>query len=130
MSAGRGSALTDDKVRRLAHLTFVLIALFYLLDAVVPPTASIAAGRGWYWGGGLTATMLIAITTLFPIAGLLIARRQPRNAVAWVMLAIGLVFVLRRSRYRCTSGTAEQSASTRSQVKPLRAISTRCCGHR
>jgi hypothetical protein len=41
-----------------------------------------------------TATELLAVTLPFAAVGLLVARRQPRNPVGWLMLGIALCFLL------------------------------------
>ena len=90
-TGARARRLTDSQLRGLAMITFAACVVFYLIDGLVPLFARVAAGQGWRWGAGPLDTMLVVITALFPIVGVLIARREPRNAVAWIMLAAGVV---------------------------------------
>ncbi|MEO7422007.1 MAG: hypothetical protein ABIU87_06395 [Ornithinibacter sp.] len=48
------------------------------------------------WGGsGVVGDLLFSLVVLaFPLVGLLILRRQPRNTVGWLLQAIGLVWAL------------------------------------
>ncbi|MGI8408162.1 MAG: hypothetical protein ACR2L3_06595 [Actinomycetota bacterium] len=44
------------------------------------------------WGtGGIWDVIFVSVIFSFPLVGALIASRQPRNAVGWIMLGIGLV---------------------------------------
>jgi hypothetical protein len=87
----RGTRLTDSRLRSLAGLTFAGCVVFYLIDGLVPLVGRAAAGQGWRWGATPLDVTLVVVTALFPIVGVLIARRQPRNAVAWIMLAAGVL---------------------------------------
>jgi signal transduction histidine kinase len=91
--------LTEGRTRRSAEITFAVCVAFYLVDVLVPPFASMATGHGWYWNGSITDTVLGVMTLLFPVVGVLVARRQPRNAVGWVMLGVGIVASLPLSAY-------------------------------
>jgi signal transduction histidine kinase len=91
--------LTEGQTRRLAEITFTVCVAFYLVDLLLPPFASIMTGHGWYWNGSVTDTLLGFMTLLFPVVGVLVARRQPRNPVGWVMLAVGIVASLPLSAY-------------------------------
>jgi hypothetical protein len=75
----------------LACLTLVMfvatIALWFLArDAQVPRS----------WGADLSVGGLLggALFLSFPLVGVLIASRLPKNAVGWLCLAIGLLWTL------------------------------------
>ena len=60
--------------------------------AWVTRNASLTSGGGWS-GSGFLAGLLFALSLLpFPIVGLLIALRQPENAIGWLLLAIGFTW--------------------------------------
>ena len=60
--------------------------------AWVTRNAALASGGGWS-GSGFLAGLLFALSLLpFPIVGLLIALRQPENAIGWLLLAIGFTW--------------------------------------
>src|SRR4029077_19858680 len=52
--------------------------------------------QGTDWGSsGIGAAILVgAALVAFPVVGVLVATRQPRNAIGWIMIEIGLVFFL------------------------------------
>ena len=60
--------------------------------AWVTRNAALTSGGGWS-GSGFLAGLLFALSLLpFPIVGLLIALRQPENAIGWLLLAIGFTW--------------------------------------
>ena len=46
----------------------------------------------WGSSGIGAAVLLVTAIVSFPIVGVLVATRQPRNAIGWIMIEIGLVF--------------------------------------
>ncbi len=46
----------------------------------------------WGTGGALPSIAFMFTRLMFPVVGILIATRRPGNAVAWILLAIGLVW--------------------------------------
>ena len=83
--------LSDTQIRRLAEIAVGVCVAFYLVEVFGPPVASLATGHGWYWDSTATDMLLTVMTMMFPFIGVLVVRRQPRNAVGWVMLAVGIV---------------------------------------
>jgi len=87
-------AASDAGVRRLAwavwwFLVAVLAAGLLLSFFVDPATA------GSWGGGGTAGDVVFALTVMtFPFVGLLILRRQPRNTIGWLLMAVGLVWGL------------------------------------
>jgi hypothetical protein len=83
---------SDRSLRRLA--TGLSTFLFAMLAASVP--LALAAEQPSNWGaGGLVGLIgYTAVVVTFPLVGLLILRRLPRNAVGWVLMSIGGVSAL------------------------------------
>jgi signal transduction histidine kinase len=83
--------LNDRALRRLLWVVLVLVAVFYIAGGTLLLLALSAAKDSFVGSGGVAAnTGWILITLLFPLAGAFIARRQPRNAVGWVLLGVGV----------------------------------------
>lgn len=80
--------VSDSGLRRLAVVALCLCCASVLADAAAALTA-VAEGR--HAQGGLGELAFVPIMFAFPVVGLLIARRQPRNAIGWIMLFVGLV---------------------------------------
>jgi len=80
--------LTDRQLHHLASAAWwffaVAIAGRGLLLLTDPPGADLASMAE----GGVFLVVLLA----FPLAGMLILRRQPRNAVGWLLAGIGVVW--------------------------------------
>jgi hypothetical protein len=81
--------MKDRTAARLAWVAFGLIALsfvgglgFSVLNATGPQ------GSGWDPAAAVTGLAMLS----FPIVGVLVASRHPRNAVGWILLAIGFVW--------------------------------------
>jgi signal transduction histidine kinase len=91
----RRMRLSDGTVRLLRSGTVVLIVALYVGGFALQALSNPAEG-GTSWGsGGLGAGLTyLAMTTLFPVAGAFITHSQPRNAVGWVLLGIGLAWGL------------------------------------
>ena len=82
--------VTDATLRRLAWLAFGWCCACYLLifvTALVGVTTHTTGAGEVDWGSVLLGVMSLA----FPVTGILVARELPRNAVGWVMIAVGLV---------------------------------------
>jgi hypothetical protein len=85
--------VTDREAARLARVTFGLIAL--LLIGAVAFAALNSSGRSPWDAPEILANSLLALSMFsFPIVGLLIATRRPRNPIGWILLAIGLTWEL------------------------------------
>ncbi len=83
--------------KRAAAWTFFVIDLVSLLVAGwfawLTRDAVLSSGSGWTGSGGFLSGLLFAVSLLpFPIVGLLIALRQPENAIGWLLLAIGFAW--------------------------------------
>lgn len=84
--------MTDVTAGRLARALFG----FTLLCLVGGSVAALAltAGGADTWRGILPDIAFTAGTLIFSVIGLVIARRHPKNAVAWVLLGVGLSWQL------------------------------------
>ena len=47
------------------------------------------AYEDWGFSGNVGDVLFSVMITLFPLVGLLITRRQPRNRIGWLLLAVG-----------------------------------------
>lgn len=78
---------------RFAWVIFGGVALCFLGSLVL--VALIATHAGTVPGGELTqAGLFLTAMFSFPVVGVLVATRRPRNAIGWLLLAIGLVWEL------------------------------------
>ena len=81
--------------RTLAWTIFVVDIACLLVAgwfAWVTRNADVVSGGGWS-GSGFLAGLLFALSLVpFPIVGLLIALREPDNAIGWLLLAIGFTW--------------------------------------
>ncbi|MGZ4483267.1 MAG: histidine kinase [Nocardioidaceae bacterium] len=82
--------LTDSTLRRLAWVAFGVCGASYLVDAAVPVLGRAASGQGWRFDASAGALALALGSFAFPVAGILVARQQPRNLMGWLMIAVGL----------------------------------------
>ncbi|HEY7281125.1 MAG TPA: hypothetical protein VID47_05960 [Actinomycetota bacterium] len=86
---GPGGADRDVRLRRLALAVFVVTTILFLVGLGFL-VANAIAGEG-----GLLGSLLFGVITYaFPVVGILVVRHQPRNAVTWILLGIGLSFGL------------------------------------
>ena len=84
--------MTDRAVIRLAKLLFALLTSMMVASFAV---VTILTSQGYTtWRDTLPDIGFALATFLFPLVGLLIATRQPRNAVAWVLLGVGFAWQL------------------------------------
>jgi signal transduction histidine kinase len=86
--------LSDSTYRRLAWVGLAVISALYVMGIVL----SFHAGgpRASTWGsGGIIGQDLFGLSTFtFPVVGILVLSRHPRNRIGWICLAIGLVWGL------------------------------------
>ncbi|HSJ19712.1 MAG TPA: hypothetical protein VK964_03965 [Nocardioidaceae bacterium] len=84
--------LSDRTLRRAAW-----VATAFLPAAVVGslPVVARVSTVDPSWNGGLVGEVAFLLVLLsFPLAGLLVLRRQPRNRVAWLLEGVGLIWGL------------------------------------
>ena len=87
---GQDGAMKARTASRLAWVVFGFVALCFLSGlvlSVLNATGPHASDRGQIVGEAVLSLAMLS----FPFVGVLIATRQPRNAIGWILLAIGLV---------------------------------------
>ena len=82
---------------RLAWVTLGFVTL--CLVAGLALSALNAARHAADTGGIVREALLLLAMFSFPVVGVLIATRQPRNAIGWILLGIGLVWELPGESY-------------------------------
>jgi hypothetical protein len=82
--------VTDREARRLAWSAFALWVVF-LLGAVALDLASKPIPHSTSAGENL---VFASIPTSFAVVAMLILSRQPRNRIGWILILIGLLWVL------------------------------------
>ena len=89
---GDNDRMTARTGSRLACMTFGLVAISFVGSLVA---FALAARVGAVPSGELVqGGVLLAMMFSFPVVGVLIAAREPGNAIGWLLLAIGLVWEL------------------------------------
>ena len=91
-------AVTDRTLRRWATATGVLFLLVLLANGAVSLSHR-PSYSDWGGTGPVTQTLFVCMIALFPTVGLLITRRQPRNRVGWLLLAIGISWAATADTY-------------------------------
>ena len=83
--------LTDQAARRLAWIAFGLVCLGYLAIAAFPFVVRATTDLDPLDRASWSDFLLGAFSFAFPLVGVLVANREPKNAVGWVLIAVGLV---------------------------------------
>ena len=84
--------MTDRVALRLARALYVLTAAMLLASI---STALVLIASGVETPRAILPDVgFVVATFVFPTVGIVIARRQPRNAVAWVLLGVGFAWAL------------------------------------
>ncbi len=86
--------LSDAALRRAAWVVTVLLVVVDTVVVAVSFTRPAGPDGAWEAGGRLSDIAFTLAVLVFPWTGLLIVRRQPRNAVGWVLLAVGAAWGL------------------------------------
>src|SRR5439155_6463812 len=76
---------------RLAWSAFLLYLLLFVAGIALGIAASRATGKSVGNGGDI---VFICIISAFPVVAILILSRQPRNRIGWILMAIGLAWVI------------------------------------
>jgi hypothetical protein len=83
-------AMSDRALRSLAWVVCGVLAATVALTVVIffadPPKVTP--------GATLETSVFVLVMAVFPLVGLLIVRRQPRNTVGWLLLGVGLVWAV------------------------------------
>jgi signal transduction histidine kinase len=91
MSDHGGEDANERVPRRLAWFAFVLWLLFLMTSFAFHLATKPVAGKLAGDGGD---ALFILLTGAFPVVAILILARQPRNRIGWILMAIGLGWVL------------------------------------
>ena len=94
---GEDEGMKPRTAARLAWVAFGFIALFMACGLAL--SALNARGRVADAGEILAEALLLLAMFSFPVVGVLIATRQPHNAIGWILLAIGFVWELPGESY-------------------------------
>jgi signal transduction histidine kinase len=87
------SRLSDSTLRRLAWAAFGFFVLSGLAALVVLLTDD-SSFEDWGNSGTVGDVAFTLMVTLFPLTGVLITRRQPRNRIGWLLLAVGAAWAV------------------------------------
>jgi hypothetical protein len=90
--AGLVKRLSDRALRRVAWgVWWFLVAMFTFGSFIDRPDSP----DSWGGGGGWLGDLVFGVVVLsFPLIGLLVLRRQPRNTIGWLLQGVGLVWAL------------------------------------
>ena len=79
---------SDRTLRRLAATAWWFLAA--MIAAAIPLASAQQRTREEWGAGGLAGEITYAVVVVsFPLVGLLILRRQPRNTIGWMLMMIG-----------------------------------------
>ena len=84
----------SDRTLRRAAWTILFLQVAALAVALPIVVSASETGGAWGTGGDLTEIVFNAVVLIFPLSGLLILIRQPRNRIGWVLQGIGVAWVL------------------------------------
>jgi len=87
------SRLSDSTLRRLAYAAFGFFVLS-VLAALVVLVLDDSSFEDWGTSGTVGEVAFTLMVTLFPLTGVLITRRQPRNRIGWLLLAVGAAWAV------------------------------------
>jgi hypothetical protein len=82
--------MSDRTLLALARALFGVVTALLIGGAIA--AIVVTAGGTGSWTSVLPNLAFMAMMFTFPMVGIIIARRQPRNAVAWLLLAVGLTW--------------------------------------
>jgi signal transduction histidine kinase len=82
--------LRQATARRLAWFSFGLIAVLYVIGLALSFQVSGPQTSSWGSSGVVGADLFGLSTLSFPIVGILVLSRQPKNTIGWLCLAVGL----------------------------------------
>lgn len=94
MTGPPATRVSDHTLRRLSWVVPVLLAAVYAVSVPILLAGPTQQGGTWEGGGALTGVLFPAVVLTFPLTGLLIVRRQPRNTVGWVLQGVGAAWGL------------------------------------
>jgi len=87
-------SMSDQTLRRLAWAAWWFLAAMFAAAAPLSLVDRPSTAETWGSGGWLGDLAFVLVIVSFPIVGILILRRQPRNTIGWLLQGIGLVWAL------------------------------------
>jgi hypothetical protein len=85
--------MSDRGLARVAKALFLFTSVMFLATLLLSFFEGQRTGDpSWGTGGYLANLFFLTTMATFPIVGMLIVRQRPRNPIAWILLAIGLVW--------------------------------------
>jgi hypothetical protein len=88
--------MSEQAARRLAWAAGGLYAVLFISSLVFDVATKPTPGHP---GAGIGDVFFTLSTTSFPIVALLILARQPRNRIGWILMAIGLAWLIGPESY-------------------------------
>ncbi|HEX6151337.1 hypothetical protein [Nocardioides sp.] len=88
------SRWSDRTLRRLAWASWWVTAATAVLGVVVTSIGNAEAATSWGGGGPLAEYAFVIVVLVFPLVGLGVLVRQPRNRIGWLLQAVGLSWSL------------------------------------
>ncbi|MFN2595321.1 MAG: SpoIIE family protein phosphatase [Actinomycetota bacterium] len=84
---------SDRTLVKLAWYAFGFVALLFVGGVFFSfVNASSMTTTSWGSPGVIPGLLFLLVTFAFPLVGVLVASRQPKNAVGWVLLAVGFAW--------------------------------------
>ena len=85
--------LSDRTLRRAAWVATAFLPLTVLVSVPVDLLQASSSGTSWD-SGAVGDYVFLGVVLAFPLVGLLILRRQPRNRIGWLLAGVGVVWGL------------------------------------
>jgi signal transduction histidine kinase len=88
----RGAGLSEETYRRLAWASFAFIAVLYTIGMALSFQGHGTQTSSWGSSGAIGAELFGLSTFTFPVVGILILSRHPKNTIGWICLAVALAW--------------------------------------
>ncbi len=88
------SGLSDRALQRLSYASFAFYVVGFGISGVAELFDPTVVADDWGGTSQIGEYLFVAMTALFPIVGILIIRRQPRNVVGWLLHGTGIAWGL------------------------------------
>lgn len=125
---GESPEMTERMARRLARGTFAFYALLLLVSLALEIATKPTPGHHPFNVGDV---LFALSTTVFAIVGILILAQQPRNRIGWILMAIGLGWLIGFESYgtfalsrNLPGGTIALALSSASWAPPVGLMGT------
>ena len=88
------SGLSDRALQRLSWASFAFYVVGFAISGIAEVFDPTVIADDWGGTSKIGEYFFVAMTALFPIVGILIIRRQPRNVVGWLLHGTGVAWGL------------------------------------